>query len=516
MRISTSQMFASNIAGYQKGYSSIVKTQQDISSGVRIHTPADDPVGAARLLQLEQQQAQLGQYKGNLDAAKNSLLQEESVLTSMGNMLQRARELALSAGNGSYSDIDRKSVAAEIDQIQQQLLTSMNSQDANGQYLFGGAKSSSAPFTQNPDGSYSYTGDQGTLEVQVSSSMRLSSNDSGWSLFENVGNSSRTGTTLTNAPSSGQKAYMGQGVISNEQSFDNSYRSGAPYAVELTSGNEYKIYSKADPSQTLTTGSFDVAKSKNNISFRGVEFALDFKELSGTSSAEDQLKGHTFELSVASDKFTVSGQNASNAQIGNARIVDAGAYSSTFPASGVTIKFTSSTDYEVYAQPLSEGDKPLASGALNSNTLTYGGVQFDVGGTAQAGDRLSVSPKSQNTQGILDTLSNLSKALKAPVSGDNAAKFKLNESLNAAVGNIDSALGQVLSTQASIGARLNTIETLSVENESLNMTNKSTQSDIRDTDMAEASSKLILQQTMLEAAQASFARVSQLSLFDKL
>ncbi|WP_407363156.1 flagellar hook-associated protein 3 [Pseudomonas luteola] len=517
MRISTSQMFASNIAGYQNGYSSIVKTQQQISSGVRIQTPADDPVGAARLLQLEQQQAQLGQYKGNLDTAKNSLLQEESVLTSVNNMLQRARELALSAGNGAYSDKDRSSVAAELDQIQQQLLTAMNSRDSNGQYLFGGSKSGEAPFTQNPDGTYSYVGDQGSLDLQVSSSMRLSSNDSGWSVFESVSNNARTESQVTAFPASGQKAFLGQGVVTNNQTFSSSYASGAPYVVELTSSKEYKVYSKADPSQALATGTIDPAKSTNNISFRGVDFSLGISGLSKDSTVLDsELTGHQFELSSAPDKFSVSGQNASNVQLSGGAVVDSQAYITQFPATGVSIKFSSATDYEIYAQPISEGSKPVAQGSLSGSSLTYAGVQLQVGGTPQAGDQLSVSSKSQTTQGILDTLSNLSKALKTPVTGNETAQFKLNESLNLAVKNIDSAMSNVDATRSSIGARLNTIETLSIENESLNMTNSSTQSDIRDTDMAEASSKLILQQTMLEAAQASFARVSQLSLFDKL
>ena len=71
-------------------------------------------------------------------------------------------------------------------------------------------------------------------------------------------------------------------------------------------------------------------------------------------------------------------------------------------------------------------------------------------------------------------------------------------------------------TRSSIGARLNTIDILTTENESLSITNASTQSSIRDTDMAEATAKLLLQQTMLEAAQLAFVRISQLTLFNQL
>ncbi|WP_313548575.1 flagellar hook-associated protein 3 [Pseudomonas sp.] len=517
MRISTSQMFASNIAGYQNGYSSIVKTQQQISSGVRIQTPADDPVGAARLLQLEQQQAQLGQYKGNLETAKNSLLQEESVLTSMTNMLQRARELALSAGNGSYSDIDRNAVAVELDQIQQQLLTSMNSQDANGQFLFGGAKSTQVPFIQNTDGTFSYQGDQGSLDLQVSSSLRLSSNDNGWAVFESASNVSSTETKLVEVPASGQKAYLGQGAVSNEQEFANSYSKGAPYIVELTSSKEYKIVSKSDPSQTLATGSFDPSKAGGaGISFRGAGFSLNVNGLD-LATADAQLAGHKFELGVAPDRFAISGQSASNVQLSSSAIIDNKKYTAQFPSSGIAIKFTGAAEYQVFAQPVRDGDKPLVEdGVLSGSTLSYAGVHFEVSGTPVAGEQLTINPKSQNTQNILDTLSKLSSALKAPADGNVKVKYSFQDEVGAAISNIDNAMSNLDAVRSSIGARLNTIDALAIENESLNMTNKSTQSDIRDTDMAEASSKLILQQIMLEAAQASFSRISQLSLFDKL
>jgi len=133
-----------------------------------------------------------------------------------------------------------------------------------------------------------------------------------------------------------------------------------------------------------------------------------------------------------------------------------------------------------------------------------------------AGEQLTINPKSQNTQNILDTLSKLSSALKAPADGNVKVKYSFQDEVGAAISNIDNAMSNLDAVRSSIGARLNTIDALAIENESLNMTNKSTQSDIRDTDMAEASSKLILQQIMLEAAQASFSRISQLSLFDKL
>jgi hypothetical protein len=68
MRISTSQYYDDSAANYQRIYSNVVATGQVVSSGVRVNTASDDPVGAARLLQLGQQSAMLGQYSSNIIA----------------------------------------------------------------------------------------------------------------------------------------------------------------------------------------------------------------------------------------------------------------------------------------------------------------------------------------------------------------------------------------------------------------------------------------------------------------
>ena len=92
MRISTIQAFNNGVFGIQRNYSDVTRTQEQISTGNRILTPADDPVASVRLLQLEQQQNILGQYDNNLSAAESSLTQEESTLNSVTNILQRVRE----------------------------------------------------------------------------------------------------------------------------------------------------------------------------------------------------------------------------------------------------------------------------------------------------------------------------------------------------------------------------------------------------------------------------------------
>ncbi|WP_069861362.1 flagellar hook-associated protein 3 [Pseudomonas citronellolis] len=531
MRISTPQIFNSNIDGYQRGYASIVKTQQQISSGVRIQTPADDPVGAARLLQLQQQQGLLTQYSGNMTTISNSLNQEESVLDSITNVLQRARELAVEAGNGALSDEDRAAVAGELDQVQQQLLTLMNSKDASGNYLFSGSKSDVQPFIQNADGTFSYQGDQSTLNLQVSDTLRLAASDNGWSIFEMASNASRTQSSLlTNpdaTPGAPQRVFLSQGSVTSDSTYNQNFRSGAPYTVNIVSATSYQILDKDGndvTSEANTNGVYDAANTDgNSISFRGTKLMLDVAPAKGDDgkSLDDLTAGYSFSFGMAPDGISSmrSATNTSNAQITAASVSDSAAYTSQFPSGGVQLRFTSATDYEVYAMPAVPGATPMTSGTLGATfpqNITVAGIDLTLSEAPATGDQFSISGSSPERQNILNTIGQLRDTLNTPTVNDPAAKLALRNQVAAALSNIDNGMRQVGMAQSSVGARLNTIDVLKQENQSIGLANASTQSSIRDTDIAEAASQLMLQQTMLEAAQASFARISQLSLFDKL
>jgi flagellar hook-associated protein 3 FlgL len=88
--------------------------------------------------------------------------------------------------------------------------------------------------------------------------------------------------------------------------------------------------------------------------------------------------------------------------------------------------------------------------------------------------------------------------------------------VDSALGNLASASERTDIVRGEIGARLNSLDIQNEENTSLKLANTSTQSAIADTDMASASIALALQQTMLQASQLAFAKISQLSLFNKI
>lgn len=538
MRISTQQYYDTSAAKYQSNYSSVVKAQEQASSGVRVQTAADDPIAAQRLLMLQQQKDMLAQYSGNITSLKSSLTNEESVLGAVNEALQAASQLALRAG-GSISDADRKSISVEIGAIEDQVLGLLNSKDAAGNYLFSGSKTQTPPYSRNIDGTYNYQGDENALSLQVSDTLKISAGDTGKSILEGAVNSSRTESTWlapnpqTVPPTTNDnKVSISAGLLTSGTDYTKQFADGQPYTLTFTSSTQYKVTDKTGTDITLEipgNGTFDSTKEGSaSVNLRGVKFdiAVDLTDLSTGPVADALVKDRQFSLGAKPDTFNIArtASNTSAAQLSNARVSSSADYASTFPVnSGAVIRFNDATDptaYEVFAQPYTANSKAIDSGNVvttgTTKTITAGGVTFDLSANPQLGDQFSVGISTQKTQSALDTLSQLRKALELPADGNPAAKVKLQDALNAAVGNLTNSRSQVDNVRGSIGARINALDVQSSENNSIGLANTTTMSALANVDMGEAAIALTLQQTMLEASQLAFVKVSQLSLFNKM
>lgn len=521
MRISTAQYFETSAANYQRNYSDVIKSQAEAASGIRVNTGADDPVGAARLLQLDQQAAMLKQYDGNATTVKNSLSKSEAVLDSIGDVLQRARELAVGAGNGTYTDADRQANAQELAQIEEQLLSLMNSKDENGQYLFSGSKSSTAPYTRNSDGTYTYNGDQTTLSLQVGDTQWMATNDTGYNIFEQALNTSRSETALTSPAVDDGRVALSNGQVSNSALYNSSFRSGEPYTVTFVSSTQLMIKDAAGndvTSQASEGGKVNTGADAQTVNFRGVDLTLNVAFQSTDTDADLALTGHSFTLSAKADSFTSTRLpgNTSTSVVTSTAITDTAKYHSTFPSGNAVLKFKNASEFELYAAPLTADSKPVAKGSLSGNVATAGGVSFTFSDDVAAGDQFSVAVDTHQTQNILDSISQLRQALNTPVEGSAVAAQNFQASLASGIANLASGQDQLTSAISSIGARGAALDIQSATNESLSGANSTTTASIRDSDPAEVLTRLTLQSTMLEAAQLAFSKISALSLFNRL
>ena len=152
MRIATANAFDSGIDTLARRQAELNSLQDQLTTGKRVNRASDDPAAAARA---ERALASIGRSETSqraVDASKVLMTQAESTLGAAGDLLQRTRELMVSAGNASYGDVERKGIADELQQIRDQLLSLANTGDGAGTYLFGGQGATQKPFVDTPTG----------------------------------------------------------------------------------------------------------------------------------------------------------------------------------------------------------------------------------------------------------------------------------------------------------------------------------------------------------------------------
>lgn len=398
MRVSSGTIFDTNVSQLNQQQSTILHTNQQVASGRRMLTPADDPASAANALEVSQADGSNSQFTTNRNAAKASTSMSEAILQSVSNLLEGVKEKAVQAGNGALSPADKQSIATELQGRFDELVALANSTDGTGNYLFSGFQGKTIPFL-NTSAGVQYMGDDGQRMVQVSSSRKMATSDSGADIFMRIKSGNGTFVTESSPNNTGSGA-IGEGVVVN---------------AKLYTGSTYKL--------TFTSDStYDVTDDKGQV----------------VSIANQYVSGESIE----------------------------------FP-----------------------------------------GIRISMIGAPEAGDTFNVEP-SKN-EGLFKTLGDLIKALKVTnPAGDAATSGELTSHLSKAMSGIDRGLDRVLTVRASLGARLNELDSLQTTGEDLGLQYKQTLATLQDLDYNKAVSDLNRQTTGLQAAQKSFKQVADLSMFN--
>lgn len=398
IRLSTNMLFERGTTHLLRNQSELYNTQNQISTGRKILTPQDDPVGAVRVLEVTQSRDINQQYIRNQGTARSQIGVADGYLDQLTDLLQEIRSRLVEAGNVTYTDQERGFIAQELGNRYQLLLGIANAQDGEGRFLFSGFQGSTQPFASTASG-VTYNGDEGQRLLQVQASRQLAVSNSGSEVFMQIANGNGTFVTSHNT------ANTGNGVVSTG-SLTGSY-SGDSYRITFTGPNTYDILN-------VTT--------------------------------------------------------ATPVSVGNT-------YSSGQTITGVP------------------------------------GVAFDITGAPATGDQFDIVASS--SQNMFATIQNVITALSSATT-TNADRGTLGNVLAHELQNLDQAMDNVLRVRADVGTRLGELDALSSGAGDLDLQYQQTLSNLQDLDYTEAISNLSKQQMVLEAAQASFVRVTGLSLFDYL
>ncbi|HEY4743948.1 MAG TPA: flagellar hook-associated protein FlgL, partial [Desulfuromonadaceae bacterium] len=166
MRI-TQNMTASNaLYNIQQGRAKLDRLQELTASGANINRPSDDPIGTRLLLDVGDQLKAGDQYASSIARSTTSLQMTSTALQGMSDTIHQATQLAASIVNGSTDPTVTQSVLSQLKALKQTMVDMGNIQSGD-QFVFGGAKSSTAPFSGTAP---YYSGDETALNVQIGQS----------------------------------------------------------------------------------------------------------------------------------------------------------------------------------------------------------------------------------------------------------------------------------------------------------------------------------------------------------
>lgn len=162
---------------------------QQLSTGKKVNQLSDNPVAVAQLVENHNQAGQDDQFLTNLSGLQAKFQVADSALSNVVSVLTRAISIGTEGANGTLSQADRTSIAAEVQGLMSQMLNLANT-TYQGTYIFSGTAVTTQPFTQDPNTlAVAYGGNSNTTDVQLSNGITINSGVPGDQLFQNGGGS---------------------------------------------------------------------------------------------------------------------------------------------------------------------------------------------------------------------------------------------------------------------------------------------------------------------------------------
>jgi flagellar hook-associated protein 3 FlgL len=275
------------------------------------------------------------------------------------------------------------------------------------------------------------------------------------------------------------------------------------------SGGEYIFAGFQSQTQAF---SYNYASSGNKFSFNGdtgtnIMRVSDSVTLKTTSSGQD-----IFQNVYARKTFSVDSSSMNNVtQLEIKDLTDferfhTSLYDPGTPANN-QLQFTMINGSELQVAQLGTGAildvLPFAAG----EAFQYKGLEIEMDATVGQSTVISLDPPEKKN--IAETLNDFISALES----DTISDGDFSKSISDALVGIDNAMDKISIESSSIGGRLNIADSIYASNLDMEVANKKAQATIEDLDYAEATTRFAKQETALEAALATFPKVSSLSLF---
>ena len=185
MKTTQSTVYRSLLSQLSKNQSSLLDLRMSAATGKRINKPSDDPSAIRPVLNARSQVQKSDRYLRTMGSASDRLDILDSHLGQIGDLMTRAQETTIAAGNGAMGPNDLTNLSDTIGYIKDELYSLANSK-VDGKYIFAGFAEDIEPFPDTSDPT-NYAGDTGHMELEIAPGERIQANLTGEELFQGVG-----------------------------------------------------------------------------------------------------------------------------------------------------------------------------------------------------------------------------------------------------------------------------------------------------------------------------------------
>lgn len=501
MRVSTQVLFQRNVDSVLGHQSKLSQQNIHLSSQKRVIYGSDDAVAISTIQRLKQDISMGEQYLSNGHMADTANGLEETALSQVTNILQRVRELIVTAGNDTHNAENRETVAKELEGLHQELLGVANTRDGNSQFIFSGYQVDTQPFQKNEFGGVDYHGDGGEKFYKIGTGVLVQGNDAGSSVFSAIAEGN--GTFV----SEGGTNNTGSGVISEGSVIDKRASAGfteQDYTIAITEPSagadpEYSVYGLDD---TAVTGNANVRIGQIDPS----DPNFNLVNPSGVyPDAASDVSINFAETAPNSGMFalTINGQAGTPAAIYDSSDTTM----QTLMVNGISVEVDGiPNDADQYT--MTKYVEPTLY--VEGQSIEFNGIKTEIKGNVNNLDSFTL--RQSDEKDIFTTIQDTINILRIP-GEDGIAKSQRTMGMAMVHLQVDSAMSNVSGVVTSIGARMRTIENQSESTQDFNLTNQKSLSNLEDLDMASAISEFKLQMSQLEVSQQTFIQIQSLSLF---
>lgn len=157
-------------------YTNMDKYQRQLATGRKINLPSDNPAGLVKSLRLRTNLVEGEQYLANINEGINFMETTDAALDNLTAIMQRIRELAVNAANGTNDDSARRAIADEIKELTDQITIVANT-SYGSKYIFAGTNVTQQPCQEDSDpDTFKWTGNNEALQLEIGVGVKLTIN----------------------------------------------------------------------------------------------------------------------------------------------------------------------------------------------------------------------------------------------------------------------------------------------------------------------------------------------------